>query len=77
MADAEAAAKVGVADAIETPGGYVLSLGTILLVILVIALLWQLRGLRGGPFYGTATTAAAGLALCSFIVLILVLIGKI
>jgi hypothetical protein len=39
-----------------------MSLGTILLIILVIVLLGGFSGFGGGPFYGTATTVAAGLA---------------
>jgi len=41
-----------------------MSLGTILLVILVIALLGGFSGIGGGPFYGTGYTAAAVLAWC-------------
>lgn len=39
-----------------------MSLGTILLIIIVIALLGGVSGLGGGPFYGPVTTAAAALA---------------
>jgi hypothetical protein len=39
-----------------------MSLGTILLIILVIALLGGFSGLGGGPFYGPATTVAAASA---------------
>jgi hypothetical protein len=41
-----------------------MSLGTILLIILVIALLGGFSGFGGGPFYGTGYTVAAGSASC-------------
>ena len=41
-----------------------MSLGTIILIILVIALLGGFSGIGGGPFTVPATTAAADLALC-------------
>ena len=53
-----------------------MSLGTILLVILVIALLGGFSGLGGGPFYGPGYYGGGGLGLVLVIVLILVLIGK-
>jgi hypothetical protein len=54
-----------------------MSLGTILLIILVIALLGGFSGLGGGPFYGTGHWGGGGLGLILVIVLILVLLGKI
>ena len=54
-----------------------MSLGTILLIILVIALVGGFRGLGGGPFYGTGYYGGGGLGLVLVIVLILVLLGKI
>jgi hypothetical protein len=39
------------------------SLGTILLIILVIALLGGFSGLGGGPFYGTGYYGGGGLSL--------------
>ena len=53
-----------------------LSLGTILLIILVIALLGGFSGFGGGPFYGTGYYGGGGLGLILVIVLILVLLGK-
>jgi len=53
-----------------------MSLGTILLVILVIALLGGFSGLGGGPFYGTGYYGGGGLGLILIVVLILVLLGK-
>jgi hypothetical protein len=53
-----------------------MSLGTILLIILVIALLGGFSGLGGGPFYGTGYYGGGGLGLVLVIVLILVLLGK-
>ena len=54
-----------------------MSIGTILLIILVIALLGGFSGLGGGPFYGTGYYGGGGLGLVLVIVLILVLLGKI
>jgi len=53
-----------------------MSIGTILLVILIIALLGGFSGLGGGPFYGTGYYGGGGLGLVIVIVLILVLLGK-
>jgi hypothetical protein len=54
-----------------------MSLGTILLIVLVIALLGGFSGLGGGPFYGTGYYGGGGLGLILIIVLILVVLGKI
>jgi Protein of unknown function (DUF3309) len=40
-----------------------MSIGTILLIILVIALLGGFSGLGGGPFYGTGYYGGGGLGL--------------
>jgi hypothetical protein len=53
-----------------------MSLGTILLIILVIALLGGFSGIGGGPFYGTGYYGGGGLGLVIVILLILVLLGK-
>jgi Protein of unknown function (DUF3309) len=53
-----------------------MSLGTILLIVLVIALLGGFSGLGGGPFYGTGYYGGGGLGLILIVVLILVLLGK-
>ena len=53
-----------------------MSLGTILLIIIVIALLGGFSGLGGGRFYGTGYCGGGGLGLGLIIVLILVLLGK-
>jgi hypothetical protein len=58
-------------------GDGIVSLGTILLIILVIALLGGFSGFGGGPFYGTGYYGGGGLGLVLVIVLILVLLGKI
>ena len=52
-----------------------MSLGTILLIILVIALLGGFSGLRGGPFYGIGD-GGGGLGLVIVVILILVLLGR-
>ena len=57
-------------------GDDLMSIGTILLIILVIALLGGFSGLGGGPFYGTGYYGGGGLGLVLIIVLILVLLGK-
>jgi poly(3-hydroxybutyrate) depolymerase len=54
-----------------------MSLGTILLIILIIALLGGFSGLGGGRFYGTGYSGGGGLGLVLVVVLILVLLGKI
>jgi hypothetical protein len=54
-----------------------MSIGTILLVILVIILLGGFSGLRGGRFYGTGYYGRGGLGLVIVILLILVLLGRI
>jgi len=40
-----------------------MSLGTILLIVIVIALLGGFSGLGGGPFYGTGYEGGGGLGL--------------
>ena len=54
-----------------------MSIGTILIILLVIALLGGFSGLGGGPFYGTGYYGGGGLGLVLVIVLILVLLGRI
>lgn len=53
-----------------------MSIGTILLIILVIALLGGFTGLGGGPFYGTGYYGGGGIGLILVIVLILILFGR-
>jgi hypothetical protein len=53
-----------------------MSLGTILLIVLVIALLGGFSGLGGGPFYGTGYYGGGGLGLVLVVVLVLVVLGK-
>jgi uncharacterized protein DUF3309 len=53
-----------------------MSLGTIILIILVIALLGGFSGVGGGPFYGTGYYGGGGLGLVIVILLILVLLGR-
>jgi hypothetical protein len=53
-----------------------MSIGTILLIILVIALLGGFTGLGGGPFYGTGYYGGGGLGLVVLILVILLLLGK-
>ena len=54
-----------------------MSLGNILLIVLVIALLGGFSGVGGGPFYGTGYYGGGGLGLILIVVLILVLLKKI
>jgi hypothetical protein len=54
-----------------------MSIGTILLIILVLILLGGFSGLGGGPFYGTGYYTGGGLGLVIVILLILVLLGRI
>ena len=53
-----------------------MSLGTILLIVLIIALLGGFSGIGGGRFYGTGYYSGGGLGLILIIVLILVVLGK-
>ena len=53
-----------------------MSLATIILIILVIALLGGFSGIGGGPFYGTGYYGGGGLGLVIVILLILLLLGK-
>jgi hypothetical protein len=53
-----------------------MSLGTILLVVLIIALLGGFSGVGGGPFYGMGYYGGGGLGLVLIVVLILVVLGK-
>jgi hypothetical protein len=55
----------------------IMSLGTILIIILIIALLGGFSGLGGGPFYGTGYYGGGGLGLVLLILIILVLLGRI
>jgi hypothetical protein len=54
-----------------------MSLGTIILIILIIALLGGFSGIGGGPFYGTGYYGGGGLGLIIVILLILILLGRI
>jgi hypothetical protein len=54
-----------------------MSLGTILLIILIVALLGGFSGIGGGPFYGTGYYGGGGLGLVLVIVLVLVVLGRI
>ena len=54
-----------------------MSLGTILLILLVIALLGGFSGVGGGRFYGTGYYGGGGLGLVLIIVLVLVVLGRI
>jgi hypothetical protein len=54
-----------------------MSIGTILLIVLVIALLGGFTGIGGGPFYGTGYYGGGGLGLVIVVLLVLVLLGKI
>ncbi|WP_421912199.1 DUF3309 family protein [Mesorhizobium sp.] len=54
-----------------------MSLGTILIIILIIALLGGFSGLGGGPFYGTGYYGGGGLGLVLIIIIVLVVLGRI
>jgi hypothetical protein len=54
-----------------------MSIATIILIILVIALLGGFSGIGGGPFYGTGYYGGGGLGLVIVILLILLLMGRI
>ena len=59
------------------PKETIMSVGTLLLIILVIALLGGFSGWGGGPFYGTGYYGGGGIGLLLIIVLVLVLSGRI
>src|SRR4051812_24387959 len=54
-----------------------MSIGTIILIILVIALLGGFSGIGGGPFYGTGYYGGGGLGVGFLILLFLLLVGRI
>jgi hypothetical protein len=56
--------------------GTTMSIATIILIILVIALLGGFSGIGGGPFYGTGYYGGGGLGLVIVILLVLILLGK-
>src|SRR5690348_10159381 len=58
-------------------GENTMSIGLIILIILVIALLGGFSGIGGGPFYGTGYYGGGGLGLVIIILLILLLMGRI
>ncbi len=53
-----------------------MSLGTILLIILVIALLGGFSGIGGGPFYGTGYYGG-GLGIVVLVLVVLLVTGRI
>jgi len=54
-----------------------MSIGTLILIILVIALLGGFSGIGGGPFYGQGPYLGGGLGLIVVVLLILLLVGRI
>lgn len=54
-----------------------MSIGMIILVILVIALLGGFRDWGGGPFYGTGYYGGGSIGLIVIILVILLLLGRI
>lgn len=54
-----------------------MSIGTIILIVLLVALLGGFSGIGGGPFYGTGYYGGGGLGLVVLVLLVLVLLGKI
>ena len=53
-----------------------MSIGTIVIIVLVIALLGGFSGIGGGRFYGTGFYGGSGIGLVLVVVLILVLLGR-
>src|SRR5512141_3343312 len=62
---------------IRVRGDSDMSLWTIVVIILVIALLGGFSGIGGGPFYGTGYYGGGGLGLVIIILVILLLMGRI
>jgi hypothetical protein len=54
----------------------VMSIWTIVLIILIIALLGGFAGIGGSPFYGTGYYGGGGLGLVIIILLVLLLMGR-
>ena len=54
-----------------------MTLGTILLIVLIIALLGGFSGVGGRPFYGTGYYGGGGLGLALIVVIILLSMGRI
>lgn len=54
-----------------------MNLGTILVIVLIIALLGGFSGIGGGPFYGTGNLGGGGLGLILVIVILLIVFGRI
>lgn len=54
-----------------------MSIWTIIVIVLVIALLGGFTGIGGGPFYGTGYYGGGGLGLVLVILVILLLLGRI
>ena len=54
-----------------------MSIGTILLIVLILILLGGFSGIGGRRFYGTGNYGGGGLGLVIIILLILVLLGHI
>jgi hypothetical protein len=53
-----------------------MSIGTIILIVLIIALLGGFSGIGGGPFYGTGHYGGGGLGLVIVVLIILPLMGR-
>jgi Protein of unknown function (DUF3309) len=53
-----------------------MSLGTILIILLILALLGGFSGVGGGPFYGTGFYGGGAIGTILIVVLILVLLGR-
>jgi hypothetical protein len=53
-----------------------MSLGTILIVLLILALLGGFSGLGGGPFYGTGYYGGGALGAVLIVLIVLVLLGR-
>jgi hypothetical protein len=54
-----------------------MSVGTILLIVLILALLGGFSGIGGGRFYGTGYYGGGGLGLVLVVVLVLVVLGRV
>jgi len=53
-----------------------MSIGTIVLILLVFALLGGFSGIGGGPFYGTGYYGGGGLGLVIIVLFVLLLMGR-
>lgn len=53
-----------------------MTIGTIILIVLILVLIGGFSGIGGSPFYGTGYYGGGGLGLVVVVLLVLVLMGR-